>query len=227
MAKGAGMIHPHLATMLCFITSDVVITPPALIRAFKNAVNKSFNSITVDGQMSTNDMALILANGLAGNPKVILGTKNFHYFSEGLDLICLRLAQDVIRDAEGATKFVEIIVKGARNTKDAKRVGFAVANSSLVKTSLFGEDPNWGRIAASVGSSGVNFNPERLKISLGSIEVLKGNSPLDVGCAKLKKVFQKDEIKIVVDLNIGSSEAIVYTSDLSTEYVKINARYKV
>jgi len=205
-AKGSGMIAPNMATMLGFITTDAAISPKMLKIAFKRAVDQSFNCITVDGCMSTNDMATIMANGLAHNPSITKPGKNFNLFCEALTVICLDLAKKIVLDGEGATKFIEINVLGAQTEKQARTVGLMVANSNLVKTAAFGNNPNWGRVAAAVGALGINKVTEKnLRIKF---------SP-----------FNKKEIQIIADLNIGAAKATVFTSDLSTEYIKINARY--
>lgn len=203
IAKGAGMIYPNMATMLSFIMTDINISPDFLKLALKIAVEKSFNSISIDGCMSTNDCVIILANGLAGNGAV--NRKSFSEFSAALDYVCLGLAKKIVKDAEGATKFIEVIVKGASSVGDAKKVAFSIANSTLLKTAIFGENENWGRIIAAVGASGVDIKEEDVRIKFSA--------------------FTKKEIRIEVNLNKGKAQWIVYTSDLSIEYVKINADY--
>ncbi|MDP2939124.1 MAG: bifunctional glutamate N-acetyltransferase/amino-acid acetyltransferase ArgJ [Candidatus Omnitrophota bacterium] len=205
MAKGAGMVYPKMATMLAFITTDVKITPILLKQALRIAVDKSFNCISVDGCTSTNDMVLILANGLAKNKLISSKDRNFFLFTERLSQLCLNLAKKIVWDAEGATKFVKIVVCGAKTIEDAKKVGFAIANSTLVKTAFFSGGKNWGRIAAAIGQAGIDLKEDKLKINF---------TP-----------FKRKEITITVNLNQGKSEATVYTSDLSYEYVRINARY--
>ena len=205
-AKGAGMVAPNMATMLGFITTDVSISPKMLKAAFKQAVNQSFNCITIDGCMSTNDMVTVMANGRAFNKTISKSGKDFYAFSKALDYVCLELAKKIVLDGEGATKFIEIHCLGAHDNKQAKKVGLAIANSNLVKTAACGSNPNWGRVAAAVGSVGINGVTEKsLRIKF---------SP-----------FDKKEIQIIADLNIGSGKATVYTSDLSTEYIRINKEY--
>lgn len=205
MAKGAGMIYPNLATMLVFIATDVAIAPDYLRRALKMAVDESFNCITIDGCTSTNDSVLILANGLAGNKLINSKGNNFKIFTENLSKVCLNLAKEIVRDAEGATKFVKINVCGAPTTSDAKKIGFSIANSALVKTAFFSGGKNWGRIAAAIGQAGVNIREDKLEIKF---------TP-----------FSKKEITVEVNLNLGKKAATIYTSDLSYEYVRINAAY--
>jgi glutamate N-acetyltransferase/amino-acid N-acetyltransferase len=213
IAKGAGMIAPDLATMLAFITTDAAITRRALDKALKAAVARSFNCITVDGCMSTNDTVIVLANAAGENKLIDLkssgasgsGSKDFNLFCEALRLVCLELAQMIVRDAEGATKFISIHVKNARNFPDARKCALAIANSNLFKTAMYGCNPNFGRVAASVGASGIAVTEKGLKIKLGPL--------------------QKKNIHVEVNLSMGSAEAVIYTSDLSPEYVKINAAY--
>lgn len=205
MAKGAGMISPRLSTMFCFITTDVLITPEALRYAIKIAADKSFNNITVDGCMSTNDTIFVLANGLAKNPCISLRDKNFSLFCETLSYVCLEMARAIVRDAEGATKFIEINVEGARDEALAREIGLSVANSNLFKTAVYGESPNWGRIIAAVGSFGLKVKEENIRIKFSS--------------------FRRKNVKIDIILGIGKAGCRIYTSDLTPEYVKINAAY--
>ena len=204
IAKGAGMIAPNMATMLCFILTDAVITQAALDKALGAAVDKSFNCISVDGCMSTNDTVLVLANSAAGN-KIISAGKDLENFSKALETICLDLAKMVVMDAEGATKFIQIDVCQAENAQEAKEVALNIANSMLFKTAVFGENPNFGRIVAAVGASGFKIKEKQLKIKLGS---LKGK-----------------QIKLTVSLSKGKAKCTVYTCDLAPEYIKINAAY--
>lgn len=204
VAKGAGMIAPNMATMLCFITTDANITKSALDKALKNSVEKTFNCITVDGCMSTNDSVIVLANGASGNKLIEL---NNHYgeFFGALHKVCLELAKMIVLDAEGSTKFIQIKVKNARDFEQARIAALAIANSNLFKCAMFGEDPNFGRVVASVGASGIDINEHSLKVKLGPLH--------------------KKEIYIEVSLSQGDSECTVYTSDLTPQYIKINADY--
>jgi len=205
-AKGSGMIEPNMATMLAFITTDACLAPGLLKAALKEAVADTFNMITVDGCMSTNDMVTVMANGKAGNRMIKKQGRDYKTFCAALRFACLDLAKKIVADGEGATKFIEIHVTGARTEPQAKQAGKAIANSVLVKTAAYGSNPNWGRVAAAVGSLGLKgVTEEHLKIHF---------SP-----------FNKKDIKIAVDLNIGSAQATVYTSDLSHEYVRINGKY--
>lgn len=212
MAKGAGMIAPDMActersrsaTMLCFITTDGLIEYPALKTALQEAVNESFNMISIDGCMSTNDSVIILANGLAQNKLISLKDENFHKFKTALKKICLGLARMIVSDAEGASKFITIKVCGAKNSNEAKKAGLAIANSNLFKAAVYGENRNLGRIVAAVGASGVMLKEDII-----------------IECSP----FKKRDISVKVDLKIGRGRAVVYTSDLTPEYVKINAKY--
>lgn len=205
-AKGSGMTAPNMATMLSFITTDAAINASMLKLALKQSVNRSFNLITIDGCMSTNDMVTIMANGFAKNKMITHAKKDFQTFSKALTYVCQSLAKKIVLDAEGATKFIKIHVNGAENELQAKKIGLAVANSNLVKTAAFGNNPNWGRVAAAVGSLGIpKITEKNLKINF---------SP-----------FDKKEISITVDINLGKVDTTIYTSDLSYEYVKINGEY--
>jgi len=204
IAKGSGMIAPNLATMLCFIFTDAVIEENALKAALRLSVDNSFNCITVDGCMSTNDMVLVLANACAGN-NPIKKEKNFYLFSKALNYICLELAKLIIKDAEGATKFIKINVKKAKSFWEAKKVALAIANSNLFKTAMYGNNPNFGRVVAAIGASGLEIKEEKIKLNLSDVN--------------------KKEIELEVLLNQGDASATIYTSDLSPEYIKINAEY--
>ncbi len=243
IAKGAGMIHPEMAlhapkpaakasagprhaTMLCFVTTDAVITPAALRDALDRAVQKTFNTITIDGDMSTNDMVLMLANGMAQNPRIVEKTEEFRAFCRALEMIFLTLAKQMIRDAEGATKFVEVTARGAATREDARLAAKSVASSNLVKCALFGSDPNWGRIAAAVGYSGAHVDPWKLHIYLGRELVLKNGGRVKKSAAALNRVFAQKNIRITVDLGLGRYTSTAYTCDFSTNYVRINSAYR-
>jgi glutamate N-acetyltransferase / amino-acid N-acetyltransferase len=204
IAKGAGMIAPNMATMLCFIMTDAAITKQALDKALTAAVDKSFNCISVDGCMSTNDTVLVLANGVAGN-KTISGGRNLQYFSKALESICLDLAKLVVLDAEGATKFIQIDVTQAKNWHEARQVALNIANSVLFKTAVFGKNPNLGRVAAAAGASGLKIKEAQLKIKLGPLK--------------------NKNVSLKVSLSQGKAGARVFTSDLTPGYIKINAAY--
>lgn len=204
VAKGAGMIAPNMATMLCFIFTDANITQRTLNKALDYCIGNSFNSITIDGCMSTNDSVIMLANGKAGN-EIIESGRKFDLFTRALGIVCSELSKMIVKDAEGATKFIEIIIEQARDVNEAKKAALSIANSNLFKTAMFGENPNFGRIVVSLGASGIDIKEKNLKIKV---------SPLN-----------KKEINVKVSLDRGSASAIVYTSDLTPEYIKINAEY--
>ena len=225
VAKGAGMIHPHMATMLSFITTDANIDRAALRKVLKESVEATFNYITVDGDMSTNDCAFILANGLAGNGVIKASGGDYELFKQALTSVCSAMAEGIVRDAEGATKFVKVNVKKAESLCDAKMAAYAIATSLLVKTAIYGEDPNWGRIAAAVGRSGADFKPGKLDIYLGNKKVLSKGVPTNMKKNLLKKIFKKKNIEIKAVLNKGKGEATILTSDLSKRYIDINAHY--
>ena len=225
IAKGAGMIEPNMATLLTYVMTDALIDAKALNTVFHQAINSTFNSISVDGCMSTNDMAIILANGLAGNNPLEKAQAGLQRFRDMLTDVLMELCQAVVKDGEGATKFISIMVEGAKSKSDARRAAYAIANSNLVKTAFFGEDPNWGRIIAALGSSGIPLEKEKISLSIGNMMVFSQNTPVNINLAKLKDVFHGGNIDIDVDLGGGDKSYSVYTSDLSYDYVKINADY--
>lgn len=225
VAKGAGMIRPDIATMFCFITTDAVISPEALKECLLDAVEVSFNSLTVDGDTSTNDTVIALANGLAGNWDISSDGKYMQVFSTVLKSVCIELAKAMARDGEGATKLVEVVVRGANSCADAKAAAMAVANSLLVKTAVFGEDPNWGRVLAAVGRSGAAVDPVLVDLYFGDVKIVEDGQPLNVPDEAARAPMLADELTITIDLKIGSASSRVFTCDLSYDYVKINAEY--
>lgn len=225
VAKGAGMIRPDMATMLCFITTDANITSAALKRALKEAVDSSFNCISVDAQMSTNDSVIILANALARNPLIHKEGRNSRLFSSALAFVCKKLARMIIEDAEGATKVIRVSIAGARTDKEAKQAAYAVADSVLVKTMIAGANPNWGRIPAALGAAKVEFAPEKLKIALQKQLVYKNAAPAGIKREKLIKLLKKKEVEIEINLGSGKYEYSLLTCDLTCEYVRINTAY--
>jgi glutamate N-acetyltransferase/amino-acid N-acetyltransferase len=227
IAKGAGMIMPNMATMLAFVITDAALAPDMAANVLGDGVERSFNIISVDGDTSTNDTALLLANGAAGNAPIASGTPAAARFKELLDEVLLELAKLIVKDGEGASKFVAIRVKGAASTSEARQAAMAIANSSLVKTAFFGQDANWGRIFAAVGYSGVTVEQERL--ALWFDDILMAKDGIFAGGdaeARGSAVLKQKEFAVTVDMGIGSGEATVYTSDLSYDYVKINADYR-
>jgi glutamate N-acetyltransferase/amino-acid N-acetyltransferase len=225
-AKGSGMIAPNMATMLAFITTDVVVAQPLLAKALKAATNKSFNRITVDGDTSTNDQVLVLANGLAKNPPLAENSEEFQLFSVALEYVLIKLAKMIARDGEGATKLVEIMVKGARTEEEAAQAAQAVANSNLVKTAIHGADANWGRILAAVGYSGIDFNPDNVEISFNDLPILKRNYEIVLDEEKGRQALLQENVIVTIDLNQGNQFARFWTCDLTKEYVHINASYR-
>ncbi len=227
MAKGSGMIAPNMATMLAFVTTDAAV-PSALLREIvKGATDRSFNRITVDGDTSTNDMVLVLANGSAGNPVPAgLDDPASVEFASALEHLLTRLSKMIVMDGEGATKFVEIQVTGAASDEAAVRVARSIANSNLVKTAIHGEDANWGRIIAAAGNSGVEFDPSEVEIFFGSLPILRKNFFVDFPEEEAKKILGQKEINITVSLDGGSGSASFWTCDLSKQYVEINANYR-
>ncbi|MCK4249307.1 MAG: bifunctional glutamate N-acetyltransferase/amino-acid acetyltransferase ArgJ, partial [Candidatus Omnitrophica bacterium] len=226
MAKGSGMIAPDMATMLSFITTDIRISPALLKKAGYQALEESFNNITVDGDMSTNDTVLIMANGLAGNKGFTYNSAEYKKFCAGLTFVCIQLAKMIVADGEGAAKLVDITVKNSRSRQEARRVALGIANSNLVKTMIAGGDPNWGRVISAAGAGKVKFDPERVKLYFGKYCVFqKGQGKATAGLKSVEKELSKKEVKITLDLNSGKAQAKVYTCDLTKEYVAINAEY--
>jgi len=225
IAKGAGMIEPNMATLLTYVMTDALIDSKALNTVFHQAIDATFNSISVDGCMSTNDTAIILANGLAGNNPLERAQARLQRFRDMLTDVLMELSLAVVKDGEGATKFISIIVEGAKSRSDARRAAYSIANSNLVKTAFFGEDPNWGRIIAALGSSGIPLEKERVSLSIGNMLLYSQDSPVNISPATLKEIFQKDRIEVRIGLGGGDKSDSVYTSDLSYDYVKINADY--
>lgn len=224
VAKGAGMIAPNMATMLCFITTDVAISSSLLSRLLKRSVDTSFNAITVDNHASTNDTTIILASGLAGNA-TLKTTASAAKFAKALDEVCLDLALQMVSDGEGATKRMDITVRSARSLADARTAGFAIANSPLLKCALFGADPNWGRIVSIVGACGVDCLQERIDCKIGALAVLRKGKPVTANASRLAKIMARKVVEITVDLHMGKSQFTCYGCDLTYDYVRINAEY--
>lgn len=225
MAKGSGMIEPNMATMLAVLTTDARVEKALLQRALQEVTAVTFNRITVDGDTSTNDTVYLLANGAADAPPVTGGSA-YDDFLSALHEVCLRLAQMIVKDGEGATKFITVRVKRAATEKEAEIAARAAANSNLVKTAFFGEDANWGRILAAVGYSGIDFSPDTTEISLGGLVVFRNGKGLDFDEEQAGRILKKQELEVEISLNRGKAEAVVWTCDLSYEYVKINASYR-
>ena len=227
VAKGAGMIMPNMATMLSFVLTDAALDPALINNLFHRSVDRSFNAITIDGDTSTNDTCLLMANGAAGTAVITAGSPEAEEFARLLDEVLLDLAKLIVRDGEGATKFVEIRITGADTDADAKRAAMAVANSSLVKTAFFGQDANWGRIFAAVGYSGAKVDPDRLALWFDDVCMAR-DGVFAGGDAEARgtEVLRNKELVVTVDIGVGAGRAVVYTSDLSHEYVSINADYR-
>lgn len=227
MVKGAGMIRPDLATMLSFLVTDACIKAPLLQRMLEKAAEVSYNRITIDGETSTNDTVLLLANGKAGHPSLNRMDRDGEVFQSMLSKVCRSLAESVVKDGEGATKFIEILIRGARSMKEAKQAAYAVAHSPLVKTAFFGEDANWGRILCALGYSGVHIDADRIDVSFDKTPIVKkgmGGGPLSE--EKAGQILKNKSFKVIVDLHQGKSQFSVLTTDLSIDYVKINASYR-
>jgi len=221
-AKGAGMIDPNMATMLCFLTTDAAIPAPLLRKLLRGAVERSFNRITVDGDMSTNDTVLLLANGASGAAPIRPGSREEDRFQAALDWVTRELSWMIVKDGEGVSKFVEVRVEGAASAKDARLAAEAVANSMLVKCSWAGNDPNWGRIVDAVGYCGAKINPERPDIDYDGVPAVRGGLATNTPLARLKQVVRKPRFSIRIDLHEGKAEHVVWTTDLTTEYVVLN-----
>ncbi|HBS60705.1 MAG TPA: ornithine acetyltransferase [Firmicutes bacterium] len=225
MAKGAGMIEPNMATMLSFITTDAAIQPALLKKALQAAVERSFHAITIDGDTSTNDTVLVLANGLAGNTLIDKEDELFDTFSAALEHVCIYLAKLIVRDGEGATKFLEITVQGAADFAGAKLAAKSIANSPLVKTAFFGQDPNWGRIVAAAGYSGAAMEQDKVSLWIGGHKIVENGQGTGFAGEELTKVMAQKDIAVVIDLGAGAASATVWTCDFSYEYVRINGEY--
>lgn len=226
IAKGSGMIHPNMATMLAFVTTDAAIGAGMLRRALLRSVERSFNMITVDGDTSTNDMAVALASGLAANPAIVSESPEFDAFTEGLERVAGALARMIVEDGEGATRVVRVEVRGARTEKDAQRIARTVASSNLVKTAVFGADPNWGRVLAAAGRAGVELDPNLVDVFIGDVLVAKDGAAVEFDEARARDALASKEVLIAVDLHAGFESSVAYTCDLTYEYVRINASYR-
>ncbi len=226
MAKGSGMICPNMATMLAFLTTDVKIEQALLQELFNDAVNRSFNVITVDGDTSTNDTALILANGARDKIEITANSGLLDSFKQILDHVCQELAYMIVADGEGVTKVITLKLKGARDEESARILSRSVLNSPLVKTAFFGEDANWGRILAALGYSGADFDPEKVDIFIGPYQVAANGGSVPFSEADMKKVLQQRDITVSIDLKQGSKELTAWGTDMSIDYVSINSDYR-
>ena len=225
-AKGAGMIHPNLATTLAFVVTDAAISPALLQKTLRDVTSRTFNSITVDGDSSTNDTLLVFANGAAGAPAIHAGTAAHRAFSAALEDVCQSLALQIVADGEGAQRVIEIEVRGAKTEAAAKKIAETIATSPLVKTAFAGGDPNWGRIFAAAGRSGVPFDPDRVDIKMAGIPVLRRGAPLDFNERAASNRLLAEHVPIVLHLHAGNATARYWTCDFTAEYVRINASYR-
>ena len=223
MAKGSGMIEPMMATMLAFVTTDASVPQPVLDRALREVVDDTFNAITVDGECSTNDCVMLLANGASG---AVVDESSYAPFVAALLSVCRQLAIDIVRGGEGATKLVTVTVTAAASVEDARRAAKAIANSPLVKTAIHGGDPNWGRLIAVAGRAGVAFDLERASVAIGRTVLFKDGRPYDDRAPEAAEYLQQRDIAVTVGLGSGGAQATVWTCDLSAEYVRINAEYR-
>ncbi len=226
VAKGAGMIHPNMGTMLAFLVTDINISKEMIDEALKYAVNHSFNRISVDGDTSTNDTVFIMSTNEAENEKITDKNEFYRSFEDNLAHMCANLAKMIVRDGEGATKLAEVVVVGAKNIDDAQKAARSVANSLLVKTALFGSDPNWGRIVAAVGYSKADVNLDKLSVSIGDYTVFENGGKVETNKAELNEYMKNNkEIMIIINLGMGIASYNMWFSDISYDYVKINAEY--
>lgn len=225
IAKGSGMIQPNMATMLCFITTDAAIDSRLLQKALSETTEVSFNMISIDGDMSTNDMAVVLANGAAGNARIQAEGADYEAFKKVLESICKGLAQRIAADGEGATKFLTVNVSGTKSFADAKTIAMSVAKSPLVKTAFFGEDPNWGRVICAVGYAGIPMEPKTTVVKFGGIPVYANGVGAACDEEALRAVMGEHDIAIDIDMGAGEASATVWTCDFSYAYVKINGEY--
>ncbi len=230
IAKGSGMIHPNMATMLCFITTDAAISSDMLGTAVKKAADKSFNMVSVDGDTSTNDMFSVMASALAGNNEIAAENEDYYKFTEALTELCRKLAREMAKDGEGATKLLVARVSGAKTENDAKGVAKTVVCSSLLKAAMFGADANWGRVLCAIGYSGCDVDINKVDVSFeskaGRIDVCKNGAGIDFSEETAKKILVEDEINIIIELNDGDGMAEAYGCDLTYEYVRINGDYR-
>ncbi|MDZ4245631.1 MAG: bifunctional glutamate N-acetyltransferase/amino-acid acetyltransferase ArgJ [Dehalococcoidia bacterium] len=225
VAKGAGMIHPDLATMLCFITTDAAVEPGFLQRALKKAVEASLNMISIDGDTSPNDTVIILANGMAGNEEIKGSSLMAVPFQQALQEVCISLARDIARDGEGATKIIEVRVQGAKNLGDARRAARYVVSSPLVKAAIHGNDPNWGRIMVAMGMSGAEIRESRVELFINGHLLFKKGEPQSYSDPEVSSSLNQSEVVILVDLHLGRARATAWGCDLSEEYVTANSDY--
>lgn len=224
-AKGSGMIHPNLATLLCFLTTDASVDADFLKVALREAVDMSFNMVSIDGDTSPNDMVLIMANGLASSEMITLGSRKGETFQQALNQVCIHLAKAIAGDGEGATKLIEVTVRGAASVADARLAARTIVGSPLVKAAIHGSDPNWGRVVAAAGRSGVKLVEAGIELYIGNICLVNNGCPLSFNREEVVALLDGSEVVITLNLNLGSAEATAWGCDLSEEYVTINSEY--
>ncbi|HEX9667403.1 MAG TPA: bifunctional glutamate N-acetyltransferase/amino-acid acetyltransferase ArgJ [Thermodesulfobacteriota bacterium] len=225
VGKGAGMIAPQMATMLCFILTDINLTRRAMVKSLKSSVETSFNRIIVDGDTSTNDAVIMLSNGILGNKAIWEGDRTYNKFERALTELNTEIAEMIVRDGEGATKVVKIIIKGAKTENEANLIARTLGSSILVKTAFYGEDPNWGRLIAAAGRAGVKFDPERVDLYFGDYRVVRNGVEVMNG-NKFKHVMRQPNFTVTIDIKSGKASSFVIASDITIEYLKLNAHYR-
>jgi len=225
IAKGSGMIHPNLATFLCFLTTDAAVDPDFLRFSLREAADASFNMVSVDGDTSTNDMVLLMTNGVSGSEPILLGTRRAKFFQEALNQLCVHLAKGIARDGEGASKLIEVTVRGAVSITDARLAARTIASSPLVKTAIHGNDPNWGRVVAAAGRSGAEIAESKITLYIGNICLVKAGVSVSFDQREVIELLHGSEVAINLELNLGTATATAWGCDLSPEYVAINSHY--
>lgn len=225
VGKGAGMIAPQMATMLCFILTDINLTRRAMVKSLKRAVETSFNRIIVDGDTSTNDAVIMLSNGILGNKAIVEGNRSYNKFVRALTELCTEIAEMIVRDGEGATKVVKIIIKNVKTEVQADLIARTLGSSLLVKTAFYGEDPNWGRIIAAAGRAGVKFDPEKVDLYFGDYKVVR-NGVVVMDGNKFEHVMRQPNFTVTIDIKTGKASSFVIASDITIEYLKLNAHYR-
>ncbi|UCB43949.1 MAG: bifunctional glutamate N-acetyltransferase/amino-acid acetyltransferase ArgJ [Dehalococcoidales bacterium] len=225
VAKGSGMIHPNLGTLLCFLTTDAAVEPHFLQEALHRSADVSFNMVSIDGDTSPSDTLLLLANGMAGNPPISSGSQAAELFQQALNRVCIHLAKAVARDGEGATKLLEVAVNGAASKADAALAARTIVSSPLWKAAVYGRDPNWGRVVAALGRSGAEVIENSLDLHIGDVLVLKCGIPQSYDEAGVVRVLEKDEVPVTLNLNLGTASATAWGCDLTEKYVTINSQY--
>ncbi len=230
IAKGSGMTHPNMATMLAFLTTDAAVSPALLSKALKDCVDGTFNMISIDGDTSTNDMVCLLANGAAGNPEITSEGKAYDRFCEALSLLATDLCRQIAADGEGATKLLECTVSGGASLQAARKVARSIISSTLLKSAMFGSDANWGRVLCAIGYSGAEVDVTKIDVafetSVGHLPVCKNGAGIDFSEEDAKRILSEDEIRILIDLNMGTEQAVAWGCDLTYDYVRINGDYR-